>query len=462
MTLLRNRARQEYRNNPWIKKGVRSLVVSEIGKGIVPHCRAEEEAFREAARQLWKISQTQLDADGVTTFYGLQTLCSQARNMSGEVFIRRRPRRIDTPGLAVPLQIQILESDFLPLHKKESLPNGRYIDQGIEFNRRGQRLAYHFYLKHPGDTYAGFVRARDTVRVPASQVIHHFIPTRPGQIRGEVITAQSLLPAKDFREYSDTEMQRKKTRAPFTGFITREQGAGYQYDGLIGDEINEESHPSTGEELTPPPVDMVPGTMLEGQPGEKLDLFDADDNGQGYADFMRWKLLEMSAGLDIPYEIMSGDWSEVNDRLVRAILNEFHRYIEGLQDQWMIPQVCMRVWQWWMEWAVFTDKLSAPGFSEDPQQYLACEWRPHAWPYVHPEQDIKAAVLAIENDISSLPQEASKRGRDFEDNIRENAEYKSARKDIYEELGVDLPEEMAMQMADSSDDDDLIGDQDDD
>jgi hypothetical protein len=51
----------------------------------------------------------------------------------------------------VPLQLQMLSSEHLPLAKCETLPNGNEIIFGIELDRIGRRVAYHFHRTHPGD-----------------------------------------------------------------------------------------------------------------------------------------------------------------------------------------------------------------------------------------------------------------------------------------------------------------------
>lgn len=63
---------------------------------------------------------------------------------SGECFVRIRPRRI-SDGLSVPLQLQLIESEQLPLSKNEVARNGNEIRSGIEFNRIGQRVACRFF-----------------------------------------------------------------------------------------------------------------------------------------------------------------------------------------------------------------------------------------------------------------------------------------------------------------------------
>ena len=43
------------------------------------------------------------------------------------------------------------------------------------------------------------------------------------------------------------------------------------------------------------------------------------------------QLLQAAAGSSTPYEILTGDMREVNDRALRVVLNEFRRRLEQLQ-----------------------------------------------------------------------------------------------------------------------------------
>ena len=79
------------------------------------------------------------------------------------MFLRFRPRRPED-GLIVPLQLQMIPSEMLPLTRTEQVLGGNTIRQGIEFDRIGRRVAYHFLRRHPGDmTDPGL--AGETVRV---------------------------------------------------------------------------------------------------------------------------------------------------------------------------------------------------------------------------------------------------------------------------------------------------------
>jgi hypothetical protein len=71
----------------------------------------------------------------------------------------------------VPLQLQMIPSEMLPLNRNETTTNCNVIRRGIEFDAIGRRVAYHFLRRHPGDvTDPGL--AGDIVRIPASEIVH--------------------------------------------------------------------------------------------------------------------------------------------------------------------------------------------------------------------------------------------------------------------------------------------------
>jgi len=432
LSTLRNRTRAGYRNTPWIRKAVGSRVANEVGCGITPRSRAADPAFREAADALFDLFVQQCDPAGELNFYGQLAQISACRNMSGETLVRRRPRRL-SEGLAVPLQLQVLEPDFLPEGKNETLSNGNVIVNGVEFNNRGRRVAYWLYAEHPAEprraTFSGMPR-----QIPAADVIHHFLPVRPGQVRGEPLSAAALLKTHTFDSYDDAELVRKQTRAPYTGVFTRQawDEEDWEFDPFTGETLQRDANnqPQSGAE---------PGTLFQALPGESFTLFNGDDTGAGYKDFMRQQLLAICAAHDVPYELVTGDWSAVNDRLVRAILQEYRRALEAVQDHLLIYQVCRRVWEWFTDAAVFSGALSAPGYAERRAEYLACEWRPHTWPYVHPEQDVNSKLMAIEGGITSRDAVIAESGWEPEEIDRQQAEGEARRRRMRQEAG--LPEE---------------------
>lgn len=407
---LRPRSRDAVRNNGWISGALESWVANEVGTGIVPRSQAADPEFAAAADALWGDWTKEADADGLLDFYGLLALAVRSRKEAGEVFIRRRTRRPED-GLVVPLQLQLLESELCPLNHS----SGEAVRAGIEFDGVGRRRAYHMYGRHPGE-HGGEVDATKLRPVPADAIIHHFAPLRPGQLRGQPWTVQALIRSRSFDEYDDAELERKKTRSAYTGTIERQDDPALDHeDPLSGGDVDLDADGAGMSALEA-------GSFLSLLPGEKANLFDGDSTGQGYADFCRQQLLGMAVGLKVPYEFFTGDFKGVNDRVMRVILSEYHRILE--QSQWLltIPQVCERVWEWFIDHAVMAGKLRAPDYAARRREYLRVEWRTDGWPYMHPVQDVQAKLMAIEGGLESRPAAVAERGWSYRDVDRQNAE----------------------------------------
>lgn len=164
--LLRDRMRDLVRNNPHAAKAVAVLVNNIVGSGIMPRAASGDEALDREVDRLFEQWTRQCDADGQLDFYGLQTLICREMVEAGDVLVRRRPRR-PGDGLIVPLQLQVLEADFLDGGKSGRLGAGRLV-QGVEFDPLGRRRAYWLFGDHPGDAAGLSVAAVQSKPVPAA------------------------------------------------------------------------------------------------------------------------------------------------------------------------------------------------------------------------------------------------------------------------------------------------------
>jgi lambda family phage portal protein len=148
---LRDRMRDLTRNNPHAAKAVAVLVNNIVGAGIRPRAATGTDALDNRINELWEAWATQSDADGLADFHGLTTLAMREMIEGGDVFLRRRIRRIEDK-LPAPLQLQLLEADHLDDTKIGALPDGGRIVRGIEYDAIGRRRAYWLFPDHPGDT----------------------------------------------------------------------------------------------------------------------------------------------------------------------------------------------------------------------------------------------------------------------------------------------------------------------
>lgn len=403
LQILRNRSRDAVRNEWQAAGALRVKVTNIIGTGITPRPTTTDETLKKKLTDLWNEFVPLADADGLLDYYGMQALAARCRAEAGEVFLRARPRRLES-GYGVPFQIQMLEPEMCPLLDADTwpgMPQFNRMRQGIEFNRMGQRIAYWFYKDHPGDFFSGRVGQQDLIRVSAEFVKHLFKPLRIGQIRGIPDATTNLAPLRVVTDFNDAVLARQHTANLFTGFVKKNGPTGSDIDPITGKAIEYDDNGT-------PLASMEPGTMQELLPGEDVVFADPPDAGTNYADFMRWQTLGLSAGEGVPYELLTGDLRDVSDRVLRVMLNEFHRQCE--QEQWhtIIPGVCAWVRQQWVKYYVLAGKLNT-GEAEDAAKVT---WSPDAWKYTHPVQDIQALQLEVENGFRSRASVIAERGDD--------------------------------------------------
>lgn len=408
-----SRARWLVRNNGYAANAVEAFASHVVGDGIKPSSSITDGGLKEQIQALWLAWTDDADAEGLTDFYGLQRRAAREVFLAGEVFLRIRPRRAED-GLSVPLQLQMLPSEMLPLDMGRELPGGGLIRQGIEFDAIGRRIAYHFLRRHPGDmTDPGL--AGETVRVPAGDIIHVLDPVEAGQLRGVSRFAPAIVKLFTLDLYDDAELERKKTAAMFAMFITSPA-------------------PETPLDPTDEDLEVEPGQVVRLDPGEDVSTPATPDSGSTYEPFQYRTLLQVSAALGVPYGYLTGDTAKGNFSNTRIALVDFRRRISAVQHSVMVYQMCRAVWSRWMDVAVLSGALNIPGYEVRRREFQTCAWLPTKWDWVDPMKDANAEILQIEAGLKSRTQALSERGYDAEQVDREIA----AERKREAELGLDF------------------------
>ena len=391
------RARWLVRNNGYAANAIESWAGNVVGDGIKPSSLIADAELKARVQRLWLDWTDDSDAEGFTDFYGQQRRAAREVFIAGEVFFRFRPRRPDD-GLMVPLQLQMIPSEMLPLSRNEQLPGGNVVRQGIEFDRIGRRVAYHFLRRHPGDvTDPGL--AGEIVRVPAAEVIHVIDPVDAGQLRGISRFAPGIVKLFLLDQYDDAELDRKKVAAMHALFITTPAPA-EPFDIAESDEGGERT------------MDLQPGQIVMLEPGEEVQTSAPADVGQTYEPFQYRTLLQVSAALGIPYAYLSNDMLKANYSNSRLALLEFRRRIEAYQHSVMVWQICRRVWARWLDTAVMAGAIALPDYEQQRRVYLGCSWLPPKWDWVDPLKDARAEIEQIEAGLKSRTQALAERGYD--------------------------------------------------
>lgn len=395
LSLLRARSRDMAQNNAYAAAAHREIPANVIGQGIRPQPIVEDPERRAEVEGLVRswFETPVCDADGRLNFFGLQNLAFRTVVESGEALIVRQ--RQFGPGSNVPLQIRVLEPDHIDTSKDSVINNGNRIVQGVEFNARGQRIAYWLYDEHPGDASFTSVSLKSR-RVPAGDVLHMFRVDRAGQVRGVPWAAPVLIRMRDFDEYEDAQLTRQKIAACFSVFITP------------GDSFGP-SQNTTDEEADLLPDTVAPGIIEELRDGKDVKF--ANPPGvQGYGEYSNVTLHQIATGYGLPYSVLTGDLSSVNFSSGRMGLMTFHRNVVGWQRHLVIPQMCQPVWSWWAE-AVQTAGLA--------EELPPAKWSPPRRELTDPSREIPAIRDSVRAGLITLPEAIRQQGFEPDEFIRE-------------------------------------------
>lgn len=389
LNTLRQRSRDACRNSSTANGIIHAWVRALVGYGIAARPMTDDPKLKAKLTDLWDQWSAVADSDG-GSLNSLQQLAVQAWLEAGECFIRIRPR-LATDGLPVPMQLQIMESECVPLLDADDytgLPAGNVIRQGIELNGIGQRVAYWIWRNHPGDRVPTTIVYNDLVRVSADGVIHLYEPTRPGQMRGVPLLAPILATMRAMDDFTDATLERQRLSNLFAMFITRPvaSGAADPMTGLPADF-----------DTAGPVAGLEPGISQELLPGEDVRFSEPPGAAADYDSYIRRQMLAMASGTGLPYELMSGDMKDVSDRTLRIAVNEWRRGCEARQWNTVIPRMLVPIRRAWALAAALSGALTP----EEATEGLRVNWAPPAWAYMHPTQDVQRAVLEVNNGFRS-------------------------------------------------------------
>lgn len=407
---LRDRARDLVRNNPGAAKAVSVFAADLVGHGITPRPNTGDDAKNARIKAAFARWASQCDADGQLDFFGLQTLAVREMIEGGEVFARRRWRKIDD-GLDVPVQIQLLESDFLDGGKNGLLQNGRRAVNGVEFDAIGRRTAYWMFKEHPGSDAIGSLVGYESSAVPATEIAHLYEKQRT-QARGVTWFAPIVRRVRDVDDYDFAEGIRKKIEASAVAFVI-----GADEDLSIsptGEAHDGESFPKITDAFGNVLEKIAPGLIGYLRGGRDVKFNSPAQTG-GYEEYKRVAAREIAAGLRIPYEYLTGDLSNVNFSSARVGIVAYRRLCEQIQWQIIVPMLLEPWWRWFGEAAKLGGIVSVAD--------IPVEWDMPKWQAIEPYRDAMSDLINLRLGKKSWPEVIGEGGRNPDDVLTEIIAY---------------------------------------
>jgi lambda family phage portal protein len=426
LNMLRMRSRDSERNNPLACGIISGTTTNVVGTGLKLKCRIDQKALNmtEDEAQAWQrkterefalwAESTECDAARTLVFYGHQELAFRQTMVNGDVFyLYRRFNRGETPYT---LRLQAIEADRI--QNKNFEINRPGMAGGVEKDEFGAPVAYHIMRQHPGNILN--LRGYEWDIVPAfgpktglKNVNHLFRMLRPDQSRGIPMLAPVLEPLKQLDRYTEAELMATVISSMFTVFI-KSEGGGIEGIGTAG------TAPVTGQPMVDKSPEMTLGTgkILELLPGESVDTANPSRPNSQYDAFTMSILRQIGVSLEIPFEILIKHFTS-SYSAARAALLEAWKFYKS-RRYWLAVNFCQPTYENWLYEAVAIGRIQAPGFFTDPmvrKAYSGARWIGDAPGSIDPWKEANASEKRLDLAITTVDEETTMQGGDFEDNI---------------------------------------------
>lgn len=420
--IMRARARQLARDNPWISGFVDSVANNIIGphgimmqavvrnaKGglAIPTNEAIEEAWEE-----WSFPEN-ASVDRHDSLIELERLIIQTVVVDGECLVRFKESAANPFGFA----LQIIDVDLLD--ELWNIPRGEGQNQvrmGVEVDDDNVPVFYHIWSRYAEDM-TGTPRVRK--RIPASEILHLFVRYRPNQMRGVTWLAPIMNDAKQLSGYQFSALVGARIGAAKMGFIQNTSDAaisGFDPDG-----------PADDQQL----FSVEPGMLAELKPGQEFKEFNPNSPSGEYEPFTSMVLRAHARGLKVSNFTLTGDTRQANYSSQRVSLQPERERWVGLQV-WFAMHCLRPVFRRWIDSATLRRAVDVD--SRLGSNYYAVLWKGRGWQAIDPFNDLKAAKLEMDMGLNSRTRLSADRGRNFETTVEELA-YEAQ---VAEELGVDI------------------------
>ena len=384
LIVARARSRELERNNDYARKFLKMCEVNVVGrtgftlqnKARDPNGKLDKFAndLLEKEWALWG-KKGNCTVDGRYSWLRVQKLFIRSVARDGE-FLARKVRGFKNPWK---FALQILEADLLNENYNVDATSGKNkIRMGIEYNEWDRPIAYHLRKKHPGDSFLSLGNNTEYERVPATEIIHCYVPERSTQGRGIPWMGTAARRLNQVGEYEYAEVVAARLGASKMGFYEKTDPTGMV--NYVGDDKDEKGNPITEAE---------PGIFETLPDGYKFSAFLPEHPTAQYSAFIKGSLRGVSSGLGVSYNSLANDLEGVNFSSMRVGAIDERDGWKDMQ-QWVIEDFITQVFEAWLEMTLLTSRTTLPYAKFD--KFNSPDWRGRIFDWVDPEKDINAEL----------------------------------------------------------------------
>lgn len=416
---LRPRSRDLVRNSPVAGAAVNTTVTKVIGTGLALLSAVDAEYLNlsDEAADAWQQDverkfnawweSTDCDITRTQNGYGLQDLLLRAECESGDVFaVLTKAPWARSP---VKLAVQVIEADRCC--NRDRAPDGPNLVAGVSTDVGGAPLRYHFCSANPYRRSGSAARRPLTwtsvdafgSRTGRRNVLHMFHRRRPGQTRGVPMLAPVIEPLKQLERYTEAELMAAVVSGLFTVFIKTENGQSSWAPSALQGQGGATAPDSAGG------WNGKLGNGLVVELGQREDISTANPgrpNAQ-FDPFVTAILKQVGMVLEIPYEVLVKHYSSSYTAARGALLDAWQAF--RVRRERVAQQICQPIYEAWMDEAVASGYVSAPGYFADPltrMAWLGALWIGDGPGVIDPVKEVDAAERRVSLKISTREAES--------------------------------------------------------
>lgn len=436
-----SRVRDVMRNDAYIRNGVTIQQDSIVGEQFLLNSKPNykvlgldevwAEEFQEEVESkftLWAESDgNHPDAARMNTLTGLVRLIVGIHAMAGESlasveWIRERDRPFHTA-------IQLIDLDRLS--NPYGIMDDKFLRRGVARNRYGAPIGYHIRMGHPADnslTGEQYTWKYVAAKKPwgRMQMIHLVDQWRPDQSRGISMLVSALKETKMGKKFRDIVLQNAVLNATYAASIesdlppnvAMEQAGGGDKDAITNfaaDYLGAIQEYTGGARNLQ--IDGVKIPVFF--PGTKMKLQPAGQPGGLGSGFEQSLMRYTAAALGVGYSELSKDFSDANYSNLRAELAGTGRRMR-VQKRFTADRFANHVFALWLEEAMNHGEITsmprnAPNFYEglNKEAYCAASWIGASTGQIDELKETQAAVLRVNNGLSTREDELARLGKDW-------------------------------------------------
>jgi lambda family phage portal protein len=399
--LIRQRCANLRRNNAVVAGVCNRIASFVVGGGIIPQARTSDNAWNKAAEQWWREWSARCDVRGRQNLRQIQWMASGLRPSHGGLYIQ-----LLKSGQIRPIETERIR-DPQDIKQREGVIEGVKIDP-----TSGEALKY---CVHTRDKGGAFTQKHNETWISADDVLPVITPAwRPDQVR-EIPDLAPVVPhLQDIHEMNQHTLNTAKAQSMVLGFLKKQGGMGLN-SLPRGSNV---ASPSVGARQT---FQFDWGQMLEGFPGDDLDMKVSPTPNAQHIPYMQMQLGLCAAALDFPYEFFTLDFSKCDYSRFKGVLLWVNKTCRPWRT-WLNDSLNQRIWNWRIAMAIGDGELDpAPVDKRGVSEWMHVEWQAPEEPWVDRQEANQADMMEWQLGLGTVSEFAKRRGKDLEEVLREKA-----------------------------------------